>query len=59
MKDIVVDGTGFNIEYWSRYNLQQFLSETMKSKFYKHLPDEKRIELLTIVWKLINEFNAT
>jgi hypothetical protein len=50
---IIVLNTGFNVEYWNRYSLEDFLSEALASKFFKEYPLEKRKELLVITYNLI------
>jgi hypothetical protein len=50
---IIVLNTGFNVEYWNRYSLNDFLSEALASNFFKEYPIEKRKELLVITYNLI------
>lgn len=53
MKTVILDNTGFNVKYWGRYSLLDFIRETMKDGFYKNHTYEKRIELLTVAHRLI------
>jgi hypothetical protein len=50
---IIILNTGFNVEYWNRYSLDDFLSEALASNFFKEYPIEKRKELLVITYNLI------
>jgi hypothetical protein len=50
---IVVENTGFNKEYWTRFSQQEFIDRNIKDGVYKDRRPEARIELLKIVYKLI------
>lgn len=50
---IIILNTGFNVQYWNRYSLNDFLAEAMASNFFKEYSQEKRKELLTLTYNLI------
>lgn len=50
---VIILNTGFNVQYWNRYSLDDFLTETLASNFFKQYPLEKRKELLVITYNLI------
>lgn len=31
---MIIDGTGFNLDYWSRFSLQQFIEEAVRSNIF-------------------------
>ena len=50
---VILDNTGFSIEYWGRFTEAEFIEQAMKQKFYKQHPDEVRRELLRQAYQLI------
>jgi hypothetical protein len=51
---VILDNTGFSVEHWGRFTEAEFIEQTMKERFYKHHPDEKRRQLLKQVYQLIH-----
>lgn len=50
---IIFDNTGFSIEYWGRFTESEFIDQGMKQKFFKQYADEKRRELLRLVYQIM------
>jgi hypothetical protein len=50
---VIVDNTGFSIEYWSRFNEAEFIEHGMQQKVFKQYHDKDRIELLKFAYKQI------
>lgn len=52
---IILDNTGFNIEYWSRFTESEFVEHGMQQKVFKQHSDEVRRELLKQAYQIIND----
>lgn len=56
---IIFDNTGFNIEYWSRFNEAEFIEHGMKQNVFKRRPDDVRKELLKQAYRVIYDATRT
>lgn len=45
--------TGFNVQHWNQYSLNQFLTENINSGRFAELGADKQKEVLTIAYNLI------
>lgn len=48
---MTIDGTGFNVGFWSRFTLDQFIEEGVKNKVYEG--SVHQIEKLKVAYELI------
>ena len=51
---VIVNSTGFSVEYWARFSEQEFIDQALKQQVYKGLPESDRRELLLQVYKIIH-----
>lgn len=51
---IILDNTGFSVEYWGRFTESEFIEQGMKQMVFKQYPDETRRQLLFEAFKIIN-----
>lgn len=56
---VIVDNTGFNVEYWARFTESEFVQMNIKSGTFGQYNEENRIYLLKEAYRLINEFNPS
>jgi hypothetical protein len=56
---VIIDNTGFSIEYWSRFTEAEFIEQGMKQKVFKQHPDDVRRELLKQAYRIINDHPRT
>jgi hypothetical protein len=50
---VIVDNTGFSIEYWSRFTETEFIEQNIKHGVFKQYPENSRRELLKQTFQLI------
>lgn len=50
---VIVDNTGFNVTYWSRFNEAEFVGQNIEHGVFKQYPEQDRRELLKQTFKLI------
>jgi hypothetical protein len=55
-KDIIIENTGFNSDYWVSRSEDEFVTECLKSKVFKQYPESDRIILLREAYKLIRQY---
>lgn len=51
---VIVNSTGFGVEYWARFSEQEFVEHAIKQRIYKELSDPNRRMLLLQVYKIIH-----
>lgn len=51
--DVVFEGTGFNVKYWSRHTLAGFVAECVVDGIMAQYQGGARVEVLTIIYQLI------
>ena len=56
---MVIENTGFNIQYWSRFNEPDFIAMGIKLRLFKQFPEASRIELLKQAYRIINDTTRT
>lgn len=52
---IILDNTGFSVEYWGRFTESEFIEQGMKQKMFKRHPDEVRRQLLQQAYQIIHD----
>ncbi len=52
---IILDNTGFSVEYWGRFNESEFIEQGMKQKVFKRYSDEVRRELLKQAYQIMHD----
>jgi hypothetical protein len=50
---VIVDNTGFNVDYWSRFTEAEFVNMNIKHGVFKQYPESGRRELLKQTYQLI------
>jgi len=51
---VIIDNTGFSVEYWARFNETEFIEHGMQQKIFKQYPDDARRELLKQAYLIIH-----
>lgn len=51
---VIVDNTGFNVLYWSRFTDTEFIEQNLKHGVFKQYQDKDRRDLLAFAYKQIN-----
>lgn len=51
---VIVNSTGFSVEYWARFSEDEFVEQGIKQQVFKGLPEADRRELLLQVYKIIH-----
>ena len=52
---VIIDNTGFSIEYWGRFTEAEFIEQGMKENVFKQYQDEVRREILKQAYLIIND----
>lgn len=50
---VVIENTGFNVNYWARFDEQQFIQHGLAQQVFKDRDYETRIELLAIAYQQV------
>jgi len=50
---VVIDNTGFSVNYWARFDEQGFINHGLQQRFFKDRGHEVRIELLRIAYQQV------
>lgn len=50
---MILDNTGFNVDYWARFSEDEFIKENMKSGTFGQYQKDDRIILLKFAYKQI------
>jgi hypothetical protein len=51
---VIVNSTGFSVQYWARFSEQEFVDHAIQQRIYKELPENTRRQLLLQVYKIIH-----
>lgn len=59
MREIKIEGTAFNVDYWADKSEDMFLKECGKCGVFSSYTPGKKTELLKIAFKLINAYHLS
>lgn len=55
---VIVNNTGFSVEYWARFSEEEFITHAIQQQIYKGMADEDRKLLLSQAFKLIQDYTT-
>lgn len=55
---VIVNNTGFSVEYWARFGEQEFIEQAIRQRIFKDVEESDRILLLKQVHKLLQDHPA-
>lgn len=56
---MILENTGFNVDHWTRFTEQEFISQCLKDGVFKQFGEKERIILLKEAYKIINDTSRT
>jgi hypothetical protein len=52
---MIFENTGFDVNYWSRLSLNEFIEECLRDGIMNQYNGDERIEVLKVIYQIIQE----